>query len=41
MASEAYVTRFLETFKEFPPSQRAASSTIDQAMEKLRQQLGD
>jgi arylsulfatase len=32
--------KFLQTFKEFPPSQRAASFTIDQAMEKLKQQLG-
>jgi hypothetical protein len=31
----------LETFKEFPPSQRAASFTIDQAMERLKQQLSD
>ena len=29
------------TFKEFPPRQRAASFTIDQAMEKLKQSLGD
>jgi arylsulfatase len=26
---------FLETFREFPPRQKAASFTIDQAMEKL------
>jgi arylsulfatase len=32
---------FLETFKEFPPAQRAATFTIDQAMEKLKQQIGD
>jgi arylsulfatase A-like enzyme len=31
--------KFLETFKEFPPSQRAATFTIDQAMEKLKQGL--
>ncbi len=31
---------FLETFKEFPPRQRAASFTIDQAMAKMRQSLG-
>ena len=29
-----------ETFKEFPPSQRPASFTIDQAMEKLQQSIG-
>jgi len=28
-------TAFLETFKEFPPRQRAATFTIDQAVEKL------
>ena len=29
------VAEFLETFKEFPPRQKAASFTIDQAVEKL------
>jgi arylsulfatase A-like enzyme len=33
-------TRFLDTFKEFPPSQRAGSFGIDQAVEKLRQSIG-
>jgi arylsulfatase len=31
---------FLKTFEEFPPRQRSASFTIDQAMEKLRENLG-
>lgn len=35
LAATAVVTQFLETFKEFPPRQRAASFTIDQAVEKL------
>jgi arylsulfatase len=39
--AQAVVARFLETFKEFPPSQRPASFTIDQAMEKLKQNIGD
>jgi hypothetical protein len=39
-AATTVTAQFLETFKEFPPSQRAASFTIDQAMEKLRQGLG-
>jgi arylsulfatase A-like enzyme len=39
--AQAGVANFLATFKEFPPSQRAATFTIDQAMEKLRQTLGD
>ena len=34
--AQAGVARFLETFQEFPPSQRPASFTIDQAMEKLQ-----
>jgi arylsulfatase A-like enzyme len=39
--AQAIVGKFLETFKEFPPSQRAASFTIDQAMEKLKQHLSN
>ena len=35
MAAQAVVQPFLETFKEFPPRQKAASFTIDQAMEKM------
>jgi hypothetical protein len=31
----------LQTFKVFPPGQRAAAFTIDQAMEKLRQRLNN
>jgi len=38
--AQAGVGKFLQTFKDFPPSQRAASFTIDQAMEKLRQSIG-
>ncbi len=36
----AGATQFLDTFKEFPPSQRAATFSIDQAVEKMRQGLG-
>jgi arylsulfatase A-like enzyme len=39
--AQAVVANFLESFKEFPPSQRAASFGIDQIMEKLRQSVGD
>jgi arylsulfatase len=39
--AQAYAAKFLNTFKEFPPSQRAATFTIDQAMDKLKQNLGD
>ena len=35
LAATAIVTQFLATFEEFPPRQKAASFTIDQAMEKL------
>jgi arylsulfatase A-like enzyme len=34
-AAQIIMTRFLETFAEYPPRQKAASFTIDQAMEKL------
>ena len=36
--AQAMVGEFLQTFKEFPPSQRPASFSIDQALEKARQQ---
>ena len=35
MPAQAYVGKFLQTFKEFPPRQKAASFTIDQVIEKL------
>jgi arylsulfatase A-like enzyme len=35
MVAQGLVAPFLATFKEFPPQQRAASFTIDQAMEKM------
>ena len=35
LAATAIVTQFLETFKAFPPRQKAASFTIDQALEKM------
>ncbi|ADJ27792.1 arylsulfatase [Nitrosococcus watsonii] len=33
--AQTYVSRFLETFEEFPPRQKAASFNLDQVMEKL------
>ena len=33
--AQAYVAKFLETFKEFPPRQKAASFSLDQVMEKM------
>jgi arylsulfatase A-like enzyme len=35
MAAQSLITQFLATFQEFPPRQKAASFTIDQALEKL------
>ena len=35
MAAQAIVAEFLATFKDFPPRQKAASFTIDQALEKM------
>jgi arylsulfatase len=39
LAATAVVAEFLQTFRAFPPRQRAASFTIDQAMEKLEASL--
>jgi arylsulfatase len=36
--AQQIVGQFLATFKEFPPRQRPASFSIDQALEKARQQ---
>jgi hypothetical protein len=39
LGAQAATVKFLETFKEFPPSQRPSSFTIDQAVEKMKQSL--
>ncbi|HRK95866.1 MAG TPA: arylsulfatase [Rhodospirillales bacterium] len=39
--AQAYVGRFLETFREFPPRQKAASFSLDQVMEKLTGPTGE
>jgi arylsulfatase len=39
LAATAIMTQFLQTFVEFPPRQRAASFTIDQAVAKLEAAL--
>lgn len=39
--AQDYVGKFLATFKEFPPRQRAASFSIDQALETLQKSIGD
>ena len=38
--SQFYVTKFIETFKEFPPRQKPASFGIDQALEVLQNSAG-
>ena len=38
--AQQIVGRFLATFKEYPPRQKAASFTVDQVMEKLRRVSG-
>ncbi|MBY7730090.1 arylsulfatase [Vibrio splendidus] len=35
--AQAYVGKFLETFAEYPPRQKAASFSLDQVMEKLQE----
>jgi len=41
MAAQEMVARFLATFKDFPPRQKAASFTIDQALDKMAAAAGD
>lgn len=38
--AQAYVGRFLATFQEFPPSQKPASFSVDQIMQKLQEGSG-
>jgi len=38
--AQVYVGNFLESFKEFPPRQRPASFSIDQVMEKMKENYG-
>jgi arylsulfatase len=35
--AQAFVAKFLETFKEYPPRQKAASFSLDRVMEKMSQ----
>ena len=37
VASVPIVAKYLKSYKQFPPSRRPASFTIDQAIEKLKQ----
>ena len=38
--AQAATVKFLDTFKAFPPRQRAASFSIDQAVAKMKQSIG-
>jgi arylsulfatase len=38
--AQSYVGDFLKTFKEFPPRQKAASFSLDQVMETLKESAG-
>jgi arylsulfatase len=37
--AQPFIADFLATFKEYPPSQRAASFSIDQIVEKMQRQF--
>jgi len=37
MAAQAVMQPFLDTFKDFPPRQKAASFTSDQALQKMQE----
>jgi arylsulfatase A-like enzyme len=39
LAAQTEVGKFLSTFKEFPPRQRAASFSVDQIVEKMQRSL--
>jgi arylsulfatase len=38
--AQEYVGRFLATFKEFPPSQKVGSFSLDQVLQKLQESGG-
>ena len=38
--AQAFVGKFLMTFKEFPPSQKPARFSLDQVMQKLHESGG-
>jgi hypothetical protein len=35
--AQQYIGKFLATFKEFPPSQKVGSFSLDQVLESLQQ----
>ena len=40
VAAQQYVGKFLSTFNEYPPRQKAASFSLDQVMETLKEGSG-
>ena len=40
VAAQSVVGQFLASFREYPPSQRAQSFSIDQIIEKMQKSLG-
>ena len=38
--AQEYVAKFIATFKEYPPTQKASSFTIDQVLETLQKSPG-
>ena len=38
--AQAYVGKFVETFKDYPPRQKAASFNVDEVMEKMKEGVG-
>ena len=39
--AQQYVAQFLSTFKEFPPSQKPGSFSLDSVLENLSKGAGD
>ena len=40
MPAQAYVGKFLETFKEYPPRQKADTFNLDEVMKSLQKSSG-
>jgi len=39
--AQAFVGKFLATFKDYPPRQKAASFSLEQVMDKMTSAVGD
>jgi arylsulfatase len=38
--AQTYVANFLETFKAYPPRQKAASFSLEKVLEQLQENIG-